>query len=134
MGLQSLEPPRPGAYVEISKGHYRTVAQVIWSQGQRFGVRTQDDVDLHRMSTQGLQQNKRRTDNAANDGLSAKWRPLPKRHAEAAERNRLLGRATEFACLAFGTAAAAVLVFEGLQYTLHETAVQLVEAMSGPQQ
>ena len=131
MGLQAVKPPPRGTYVEIGKGHYRIVAQVVWSHGHRFGVRTQDDVDLHILSAQALPRNKHRAGDAVVQGPAVKWRALPKRHAEAAERNRLIGRATEFACIGFGAAAAAVIVFETLQQTLDKPTAQLVHALDG---
>lgn len=129
MGLQAVEPPPRGTYVEISKGHYRIAAQVVWSQGHRFGVRTQDDVGLRILSAKALPRSQGRGDDTIKKVPSVKWRALPKRHAEAAERNRLVGRATEFACLGFCAAAAGVIVFEMVQQTLQRPATQLVQAL-----
>ena len=131
MGLQAVKPPPRGTDVEIGKGHYRIIAQMVWSHGHRFGVRTQDDVDLHIMSAHALPRNKHRFGDAVIQGPAAKWRALPKRYAEAAERNRLIGRAPEFACLAFGAAAGAVIVCQTLQQTLDKPSGQLVHVLDG---
>ena len=39
----STAPPR-GAYIELCRGSRSFVARVVWTAGQRFGVRTQDKV------------------------------------------------------------------------------------------
>jgi len=44
VGLSAGSPPDPGSYVEIRRGAYLIVARVIWVNGVRFGVRTQDCV------------------------------------------------------------------------------------------
>lgn len=50
LGMQALRPPSPGTYVEIRNSHSRIVARIIWVKGHRFGVRTQDIVDMAAIS------------------------------------------------------------------------------------
>ena len=44
--LQSSDPPARGAYLAILRGHQSIVGRVIWVQGQRFGLRTQDALPI----------------------------------------------------------------------------------------
>lgn len=44
-GLQCAAPPSIGSYVEIKRGsNVLIVGRVAWSQGHRFGIRTQDVI------------------------------------------------------------------------------------------
>jgi hypothetical protein len=45
VGLQSPRAPDRGTYVELRRGsNVLIVGCVVWSEGQRFGVRTQDPI------------------------------------------------------------------------------------------
>lgn len=44
--IQAHQPPQRGAYVELGRGPRTFVARVVWSHHQRFGVRTQDKIDV----------------------------------------------------------------------------------------
>lgn len=45
-GLTSATPPDAGTYVEIRRGAHMVIAPVIWVNGLRFGVHTQDPVPV----------------------------------------------------------------------------------------
>ena len=44
--IQAHQPPQMGAYIELGRGPRTFVARVVWSHHQRFGVRTQDKIDV----------------------------------------------------------------------------------------
>jgi hypothetical protein len=39
-------PPRRGSYVEIRRGQQVIIGRIIWAEGNRFGLRAQDRVDI----------------------------------------------------------------------------------------
>ena len=133
MGLQTLRVPRRGTYVEIRRGHVCIVAQVVWTEGQRFGVRTQDDVDLGALCSKARSSTSGRAGDRGEKAESLQWKRIPKRYSEIAERNRLLGRAAEFAWLGIGGAAASFLVVHAMHQTLDKAGVRIVQAIAGSQ-
>ncbi len=44
--IHAHQPPQRGTYVELGRGPRTFVARVVWSHHQRFGVRTQDRIDV----------------------------------------------------------------------------------------
>lgn len=44
--LHAAAPPARGTYVEVHRGRHAIVARVIWSKDQRFGVHTQDRLNI----------------------------------------------------------------------------------------
>lgn len=46
MLLSSRTPPRPGTYFEISGPGASFVARTVWVNGDKFGVRIQDRIDV----------------------------------------------------------------------------------------
>lgn len=130
LGLQSLRAPGPGAYIEIRRGDVCIVAQVVWAHGQRFGVRTRDDVDLRALTTESSSADRCRTEDRVLEPAALEWKRIPKRHSEIAERNRLLGRAMEFALLGFGALAASLLVVQAMHHTLSTATARIVAGMT----
>ncbi|WP_070156288.1 PilZ domain-containing protein [Sphingobium phenoxybenzoativorans] len=43
---QTGTPPPPGTYIEIHRGAYTIVGRTVWSRGRKFGVRTQNALDV----------------------------------------------------------------------------------------
>lgn len=48
--IKSARPPNRGTFIEVCHRSVRVVGQVVWSTGNRFGVRTQDPIDLEALS------------------------------------------------------------------------------------
>lgn len=131
MGLQTLRAPAPGSYIEIRKGPVCIVAQVVWTHGQRFGVRTQDDVDLGALSAKRPSGARSRPEDSGEAAACLQWKRIPKRHFEIAERNRLLGRAAEFVWIGLGAAAASLLVVHAMHESLARASIRIVQGMAG---
>lgn len=98
MMLQAAAPPRPGTYIEIFRAANVVVARVVWAADRRFGIQTQDRINIPAIiqaapsSGPRLPDQERRSPNRA----TATAINL----AEVAERNRRRSRAFEFALLA----------------------------------
>ena len=105
MLVQSGLVPERGNYLEIRRGQHVVVARVIWSQEQRFGVRTQELVSAEEL----LEESSRApsSQSSPNNERRAMQRPTETRH----DRSRVRGRVLEFASLAtFGAVSAFLLV------------------------
>jgi hypothetical protein len=113
MLVQAASPPPRGTYIEIYKARHRIVARVVWRKERRFGVHTQDKLDIGAIIEDAA---------LAVAAPAAGSAPPPERRAdpgrltaaklaERAERNRRLSAMFEFGCVvACGLAAAAITV------------------------
>jgi hypothetical protein len=104
VGLSAGSPPSAGSYVEIRRGAHLIIARVIWVNGGRFGVQTQDRVAVDSLIRQP---DASPAAQPINDAIApAERRKMVRAAAEKHERNRALGRAFEFVCVAaFGASA-----------------------------
>lgn len=106
LGLQAVAPPVRGTYVEVRRASSVIVARVMWVDGQRFGVQTQDPVSM--VALTGEQ-------SGADESAPAP-RPVERaliRTRELHDASRAAGRAIEFlfiAILALSAASAAFAV------------------------
>jgi hypothetical protein len=115
MLLQAGSPPRRGTYVEVHRGRHVLAARVAWSSDRNFGIQTQDRLDVKSIAAEP-------DASAANYKAIKAARPDFERraaqrptHAELrwrAEKNRLLSRSMEFACVGTVIASVALMVFD----------------------
>ena len=99
MMLQAATPPRPGSYIEILRAAHIVVARVVWASDRRFGIRSQDRIDIRGIveatpgsGTRPADQERRAADRSGGTPAIDL--------AELAERNRHRSRAFEFGLLA----------------------------------
>jgi hypothetical protein len=91
--VSGLHPPAIGTYVDIRRGALVIIGRVIWADGPRFRVRTQDAVSIADLFDEPLL--KRRP-------AVSGWQAPPKSvlsAIEQAERNRRRSSAFQFVCL-----------------------------------
>jgi hypothetical protein len=88
MLLSTATPPPPGAYLEICGPATSIVVRTVWVDDQRFGVRSQDRIDVEAALSSGRLR-------AEDPPLAAMRLPLPPAHTGHAE-NRWRGSAIEF--------------------------------------
>jgi hypothetical protein len=99
--LQSVSPPQRGTYAEVRRGNHVLVARVIWVNGQRFGLRTQDRLDIegliNELDCSATEFRKVPATLAPVDRRSARRDPhgLAERH----ERGRHASRLAQFVCV-----------------------------------
>ncbi|QDP18920.1 PilZ domain-containing protein [Sphingomonas xanthus] len=101
MLLRSAAAPPQGTYLEIRRGPHIVVARVVWSNTDRFGIRTQDPVCPDRLMSQA----------AAADGPPVLDRRARPRADDRAGASRRWGQALEFIVVASAGLAAALLSF-----------------------
>lgn len=97
-------PPPKGAFVEVRHRSTCIVGQVRWAQGMRFGLRTQDRIDVI-----GLIAGKAAAAPGGNDRRAVE-RPPQRTPEMAAERSRVVARAINWSIAAVTIAAAVGLV------------------------
>lgn len=123
MLLQAALAPRRGKYVEVYRGRHVVVARVVWSTDHRFGIHTQDRLNVRTilgepdlstnnynekiMTRLSLERRSKKRDQA-----DLQWK---------AERSRLISKAGEFATIGIAIAATG--------YILSSI---IFEALSGP--
>lgn len=102
--IQAAEPPARGAYLDVRRGHQAIVGRVVWVQGQRFGVRTQDALPVEELIS---------PNDAASvtlkrsvvEGAALERRASPRATAARHEASRMLSRSIEYTVFAiFGGA------------------------------
>lgn len=109
MALQASSPPARGTYIEVRRGQHTIVARVVWVNGARFGVRSQDPVPVEAMLC-NLEPLKAVCRDARDRQGAKRTRAVPSISCQH-EKSRMTGRAFEFACLvALGGSAALVAV------------------------
>ena len=117
VGLSAGSPPDPGSYVEIRRGAYLIVARVIWVNGVRFGVRTQDCVPVDSLVRQP---DAVAAQSPENDSSPPRERRRAGRASGAHERSRMLARTFEFAFIALFGASAALAAFGAARQVLQQ--------------
>ena len=114
LGIQAAQPLARGSYVEIRRGSHVIVARIAWSKGHRAGLRSRDPIFIKPL----LREEAAPSPSTTSLQPTVERRRSPRSTAQAYERSRQLGRATEFACFgliacalgfgAFGTVEAAL--------------------------
>lgn len=111
-----VSPPK-GSYIEIRRGAHVIIAQVVWADHQRFGVRTQDPIGVDAMlaDPDGPIGSGQAREPEAADRRAAPRRPaLGERH----ERSRIIARHLEYCCLVGASA-----VMAGIALSLAKAAI-----------
>ncbi|MDQ3245683.1 MAG: hypothetical protein M3Q52_02090 [Pseudomonadota bacterium] len=129
LGMQASSPPPRGIYVEVRRGPHVMIGCVAWSNGHRFGLRTQDMLAIDAIV--------REPDSSELAGGPAPGLPpalerraAPRPPAERAERNRELGRALEFTFIGALAVSAAFIAFETVSQALARPMASVSKALS----
>lgn len=95
LGIQSAQPPTRGTYVEIRRGRQTIIGRVVWSNGHRSGLRSQDPIFISAL----LNGDDSAAAPSPPPGVAFQERRLqPRPAAQMHDSSRLAGRAMEFAC------------------------------------
>ena len=111
---QSDSPPPAGAYLELKRGARIIIGRVMWSKERRFGISTQDPLDVEAIIGQpdgGAGPNADRPVAAAAVDQHAAARA----HERALQRSRQWSRAFEFLCVALLGLSGCVIVFGAVE-------------------
>ncbi len=109
------EPPTRGNYVEIRRLDQVIVARVVWQKASLFGVRTQDRIDMAKLTSQRPAAG----DAGRSPAATASDRRTAARSAEEqAARSQRLSRTVQWTTLAAGIGFAALVIGMTLWETL----------------
>ena len=105
-------------YVEVRSGSHAMVGRVCWRNASQFGIQTQDRVDIDGLAQRPSTPAKRGTPRPPQEDRRQEPRLSAADLARAAERSRLLGRATQSlflgACVVIAAVTMASQVYETL--------------------
>ena len=96
MLVSSSEPPPLGTYVDIRRGTLVIIGRVVWTGGNRFGVRTQDPISLATLLSEPVLQHRPK----AIDRRSVSRADTTRRIAERSVQSRHRSSTVEFICIA----------------------------------
>jgi len=126
---KALTPPEKGEFVELRCGSSSIVGHVRWSQGVRFGIRAQDQIDIRGLLAE--QRGERKAPNAdrrsaAREALAAK--PLPKA-VSTEQSSQTFARVFDWGVLAIVGIAGAGLVGSQVYSVLSAPMVEIQSAL-----
>lgn len=129
IGLTSATPPDAGTYIEIRRGAHIMIARVIWVNGLRFGVHTQDPVSVdslvHARDSAGA------TDSQQTGSTPlAECRRTSREWIAKRDHSRAFGRFIEFAFIAMLAASAAVAGLGLIGQVLQHPLAQVQDALN----
>ncbi|MGI8612102.1 MAG: hypothetical protein ACR2KH_07535 [Sphingomicrobium sp.] len=103
-------PPQRGSYVELRRGARIIIGRVMWAKEDRFGLSTQDQLDVESIIAvpDGGADS---TGSSPASVASYERRSAVRRHATAFERSRQWSRAFEFMCITVFAVAGCMVAF-----------------------
>ena len=117
--VQAEAAPERGTFVEIRRGPHVIVARVAWSQGPRFGVQTQERLDVASIIAEpDLSKVDYKAALAANPAYERRSASRPPDMGQAAERSRLRARALEWVSICIAGAIAAGFALDAVSAAL----------------
>lgn len=128
LGLQTSRPPPAGTFIEVRPGRQVIVAKVVWSNGHRFGVRTQDPLLVAAIVAGDAQS---RDDTAQPWVYQTERRRIQLSHEQRHQQSKYVSQAMQFACLCVLCASAALVAFAAIQEALAEPLSHIRAALSG---
>ena len=117
--IRSPAPPPKGSYVEVRRGHHVIVGRVVWTEGGRAGLATQDPLPVDAIAGDSQRSLTDCEDPAEAEFLSQRRLELRGRASERShESSKWQARAMQVAWLAVMGTAAAVIAFAAVQQAL----------------
>jgi len=111
-------PPPRGTYLELRRGARVIIGRVMWAQQDRFGLSTQDELDVE--SIIAVPDGDGVEDASPSAIAEAFDRRATVRPATAFERSRQWSRAFDFACMTIFAVAGCVVAFGAVTQLLAE--------------
>lgn len=132
--LQAASAPARGSVVEVTRGRHMIIARVVWTNGQRFGVNTQERLNVDAIIAEpdltSINYHKRLATDPTFD-RRARIRPSVS-HADAAERNRWWGQKVDFASICLFAICLVVALYSVAETVLRAPLSQVAAAMRKP--
>jgi hypothetical protein len=113
--LQAASPPPRGTYVEIFKARHRIIGRVIWTKERRFGIHTQERLNISAIVEEAAAGDAAPGAAPATERRSDPYRLTAATVARRLERSRRLSAAFQFGCIVACGGAAAMLTASTVQ-------------------
>jgi hypothetical protein len=130
---KSNAPPPKGAYIELRHRSVGIIGRVVWSHGARFGVRTQDRIEISALLAEASFKPK-------TTGEERRLAPRDRRPgvrqpdaAARAEASRRFARTFDRAALLLVALVAAVVIFDVASGSLSKPLEETRDALAGGQ-
>lgn len=105
-------PPRRGTYVELRRGDSIVVGRVMWTCDDRFGLKSQDKINLQYLTASISQTTKESEERRKRARVEEQLRQNRPSAAELAARSAILSRAFQFVAIAVVAGAAVLILAE----------------------
>lgn len=109
-------PPRRGTYVEFRRGDSIVVGRVMWTNGERFGLKSQDKINLQSLTASISQTPKANEERRKRERVGEQLRVSRPSAEELAARSVIVSRAIQFVVIVV-IAGAAVLILAESAYS-----------------
>lgn len=132
MQIRATVPPPKGSYVEVRRGHHVIVGRVVWTNGGRAGVATQDPLPVDAIAGDPPRSSRDADDPAELEVVSERRLELRGRASEQShESAKWRARAMQVAWLAVMGTAAAVTAFGAVREALSTPLSHAAAAFAG---
>lgn len=132
MQIRATAPPPQGSYVEVRRGHHVIVGRVVWTNGGRAGVATQDHLPVDAIAGDPQHASRGADDPSETEFVSERRLELRGRASvRSHENSKWQARAMQVAWLAVMGTAAAVTAFGAVQQSLSTPLSHAAAAFSG---
>lgn len=122
--VQAAEPPARGTYLDLHRGQYAIVGRVVWAEGQRFGIRTQDPLPVDEIINPPDPAIAQLAASVVAEAAAGR-RSSPHFAQARHDSSRTLSRSVEFAFVALFGAALGVTAFNSVGQALGRPLAQL---------
>jgi hypothetical protein len=125
-------PPAKGAYIELRHGGVHIVGRVAWLQGLRFGVRTQDKIDIASLLDESPLKGIRTPGTIWTDvpPHSSAARPRPDLPTQIVASRRI-SRGFDWSVVVLGSVIAASFIFDAASTALKAPMQKVAAALAG---
>lgn len=110
-------PPRRGTYVELRRGDSIVVGRVMWTCDDRFGLKSQDKINLQSLTASISQNTKESEERRKRARTGEQLRVSAPSPEELAARSEMVARAFQFITIVV-IAGAAVLILADAAYSI----------------
>ena len=133
MLLQAGPAPARGTYIEVYRGRHVIVARVAWAKENRFGIQTQDRLNIKAIlgepDLSGVSYNDAIKTQPTFERRSAP-RPTQADLRWRAEQSRFKAKALEFACIAAVAGSIGMILFDTVSDTLAQSVAGVSAGLS----
>ena len=126
--VQTAVPPPKGTYLEVRRGSHMIVARVMWAENHRFGVCSQDPINVDDLISDP--DGSSHTNQTARTQPNVDRRKYKRASEQAHEESRMMARSMEFCIVVGAGVLCAGVAFSLVQAAVAEPMSQISEALA----